>query len=165
MSCGLNTSLDLFSFMCDLPNVYLKIEPFLLIPYLAVQCSASMRRQWIKWKHFAFEEVTPTLLTHAVKESRGDNSTTTFHISTSLQGTKTTILYLMEFLVLLQPIEEDLECEILRRLVEVLTHKSLAESPLSSISSEDVRASVNSITEMSDVEKFGLFRYNNGKNF
>ena len=86
-----------------------------------------------------------------------------------LQGARTTITYLMTFLVKLQPIDEDLECKILKKLIGVLTHKTLessmeqintlaSTSTLQSASAQDLRASTNSLTEMKELEKFGIFR-------
>ena len=86
-----------------------------------------------------------------------------------MQGARTTITYLMTFLVKLQPIDEDLECKILKKLIGVLTHKTLessmeqintlaSTSTLQSASAQDLRASANSLTEMKELEKFGIFR-------
>jgi len=60
--------------------------------------------------------------------------------------------------VRLQPIAEALECEILQRLVTVLTHKA-ASPQTTSVSSQNLRASTHSMVEMKDKERLQLFRW------
>lgn len=74
------------------------------------------------------------------------------------QGASTTITYLLSFLVRLQPISEQLECDILQRLISSLTHKSVEPPQPLSVSAQDLRVSTNSLTEMKEAERFGVFR-------
>lgn len=74
-----------------------------------------------------------------------------------LQGSKQTTTYLLEILVRLQPINEELECEILQKLISTLTHQTMTSSQPLSASNQDMRASVNTLAEMTDLEKHKLF--------
>lgn len=72
------------------------------------------------------------------------------------QGVRAVLTYLMECMVKLQPISEDLECELLKKIVTDLTQQMLQPEMTST---GNLRASTNSVMEMTDSEKMSLFRY------
>ncbi|XP_067935923.1 protein tyrosine phosphatase domain-containing protein 1-like [Watersipora subatra] len=74
------------------------------------------------------------------------------------KGVKATLTYLMRLLVRLQPIQEELECDILQKLIGVLTHRSF-ELKIVSASCDDLRASTISFTEKKNADRLGVFRF------
>ena len=62
-------------------------------------------------------------------------------------------------MVRLQPISEHLECDILQKLIGVLTHKTTDSMQATSVSCNDLRASTTSFSDLKAEERFAIFRF------